>query len=224
MASRANVYVDGFNLYYGALMRTPVKWLNLERYFNLLRTDDTIQHIHYFTAEITGNRRANQQTYLRALRTLSRVTITLGEFKRQKFKCKVPGCTNPGKRRYRDYVEKQTDVALAVRMVEDAFDDRCDTFVLVTNDTDVTPAIRMIRNRFPKKRIVVYTPARPDYANDSAREARTAVGDFRALAHSVAKLPTALFAKTQFPDRLERPDGETLEKPTDWYMGDADEE
>jgi len=28
---KTNVYVDGFNLYYRALKRTPYKWLNLDR-------------------------------------------------------------------------------------------------------------------------------------------------------------------------------------------------
>lgn len=28
---KANVYVDGFNLYYRALKRTPYKWLNLDQ-------------------------------------------------------------------------------------------------------------------------------------------------------------------------------------------------
>ncbi len=29
MGLRTNVYVDGFNLYYGALRKTPYRWLDL---------------------------------------------------------------------------------------------------------------------------------------------------------------------------------------------------
>ncbi len=34
------VYVDGFNLYYGVLKNTGYKWLDLERFFTLLRQAD----------------------------------------------------------------------------------------------------------------------------------------------------------------------------------------
>ena len=38
---RTVVYVDGFNLYYGAVKGTPYKWLDLEKYFQLLRPHGT---------------------------------------------------------------------------------------------------------------------------------------------------------------------------------------
>ncbi len=66
MAKRSIVYIDGFNLYYGALRGTPYKWLNLQRYFTLLRTDDDLQQIHYFTALISGPTQANQNKNERA--------------------------------------------------------------------------------------------------------------------------------------------------------------
>ena len=44
MPQRSNIYVDGFNLYYGVLRATPHKWLDLERYFRLLRQADDIQN------------------------------------------------------------------------------------------------------------------------------------------------------------------------------------
>ena len=39
---RANVYVDGFSLYYAALKGTPYKWLNLRRLSRLLLPRDRI--------------------------------------------------------------------------------------------------------------------------------------------------------------------------------------
>ncbi len=35
-----NVYVDGFNLYYGALKRTPYKWLDLGKLAEILLPTD----------------------------------------------------------------------------------------------------------------------------------------------------------------------------------------
>ena len=52
---RSIVYIDGFNLYYGAVKDGPNKWLNLDRYFRMLLPNDDIQRIRYFTAKITGS-------------------------------------------------------------------------------------------------------------------------------------------------------------------------
>ena len=78
---RTAVYIDGFNLYYGALKGTPYKWLDLDRYFRLLRPNDDLQCIRYFTAMVNGPTKPNQETYLRALATTPMVTAILGKFK-----------------------------------------------------------------------------------------------------------------------------------------------
>jgi hypothetical protein len=42
MPPRTIVYIDGFNLYYGAVRGSAVKWLNLQRFFQLLRPHDNM--------------------------------------------------------------------------------------------------------------------------------------------------------------------------------------
>ncbi len=76
--ARTNVYIDGFNFYYGAIRGTPYKWLNLEDYFRRLLQADQIQTIYYFTAIVTGSTQENQKTYLKALESLSSVIVVLG--------------------------------------------------------------------------------------------------------------------------------------------------
>jgi hypothetical protein len=49
-----NVYIDGFNLYYGALRNRPYRWLNLERLCQLLLPKNTIGEIKYFTALVSA--------------------------------------------------------------------------------------------------------------------------------------------------------------------------
>ena len=67
---RTIVYVDGFNFYYGVLKNTRYKWLDLERFFTLLRPHDDIQAIKYFTALVeAGAHRVRQETFLKALET-----------------------------------------------------------------------------------------------------------------------------------------------------------
>lgn len=97
MSKKCIVYIDGLNLYYGILKHTKLKWLNLEKYFTLLRQDDKILEIKYFTAEIKGSHKPNQEAYFLALATLSRVKIILGKFKSKKVKCETQECNFKGK-------------------------------------------------------------------------------------------------------------------------------
>jgi hypothetical protein len=71
----AYVYIDGFNLYYGALKGSPYKWLDLAALCHLMLPNDTIQSIKYFTAIVSArpydlDLPVRQQMYLRALKTI----------------------------------------------------------------------------------------------------------------------------------------------------------
>ncbi len=77
---RTIVYVDGFNLYYGALKGTPYKWLNLHQLCRLLLPQNQLVQIKYFTARVSArphdpDQPTRQQTYLRALQTLPNLQI-----------------------------------------------------------------------------------------------------------------------------------------------------
>ena len=99
---RSIVYVDGFNVYYGALRGGPHKWLDLQRYFKLLRPHDAIQRIRYFTALVDGSAKANQALYLRALETLPLIDTILGKFKTKQIQCRHSGCTLAAPRFFRN--------------------------------------------------------------------------------------------------------------------------
>lgn len=43
------MYVDGFNLYYGALKGSPHKWLNLDELFRRVLPQENVTQIRYFT-------------------------------------------------------------------------------------------------------------------------------------------------------------------------------
>lgn len=49
-----NVYVDAFNLYYGALRGTTCKWLDLDALCRRLLPKDQIHRIRYFTAYVSA--------------------------------------------------------------------------------------------------------------------------------------------------------------------------
>jgi hypothetical protein len=43
--AKVNVYVDGFNLYYGAVKGSPFKWLDLGALCHRMLPNDTVQAI-----------------------------------------------------------------------------------------------------------------------------------------------------------------------------------
>lgn len=80
------VYIDGLNLYYGALKGTSFRWLDLEKFVRLLLPRDEISIIRYFTATINNRHNddgahSRQAVYLRALRVNPSITIHKGHFR-----------------------------------------------------------------------------------------------------------------------------------------------
>lgn len=82
---RTYAYVDGFNLYYGAVKGTPHRWLNLvELTKQILPAGFVIEKVKYFTARVSGAANSDaprrQHAYLSALNTLPEIEIHYGRF------------------------------------------------------------------------------------------------------------------------------------------------
>ena len=143
------VYVDGFNLYYGSLKRTPYKWLDLGRLCAGMLPNDRVIAIKYYTARISarpGNPGApnDQQIYLRALRTIPNLSITYGHFLTHSVSMVLTGVL-PTKRVWVDKTEeKGSDVNLAAHLVRDAFRGAFQVAVLITNDSDLAEPVRIV--------------------------------------------------------------------------------
>jgi len=146
------VYVDGFNLYYGALRKTPHRWLDIDKLCTLLLPKNQIVQIKYFTALVSArpsdpDQPVRQQTYLRALSTLPKVSVHLGHF--LSHVVTMPVAVQPG--HPQTYVkvikteEKGSDVALATELVNDAHLGNFEAAVLITNDSDLLPPIKIVR-------------------------------------------------------------------------------
>jgi uncharacterized LabA/DUF88 family protein len=82
-----NVYIDGFNLYKGALQKRPdLKWLDLRRYCQARLTRNELDKAYFVTSRIKEKFEGDaaprrQHTYLRALEN-SGVEVVLGKFRR----------------------------------------------------------------------------------------------------------------------------------------------
>jgi hypothetical protein len=208
MKPRTIVYIDGFNFYYGAVRGTSYKWLDIEKCFLKLRPDDNILRIWYFTALVEGSKGSRQKTYLRALATNPLVHVMLGKFKIKQVKCGVMGCTYSGSRIFDIPEEKRTDVNIALQILDDANHNRADQFIIVSGDSDLVPALEMVKAQWPKKRLVVYVPSR--------HPIRGAAVELRNAADKHKTFPQALLKISQFPKNLSDGRGGLINKPVEW--------
>jgi len=79
-------YIDGLNFYYGAVKRTPNKWIDFEKVARLLVPGDKIERINYFNAIVKpsfpGDRaHERQNAYLRAVEANPLIVVHRGHFR-----------------------------------------------------------------------------------------------------------------------------------------------
>lgn len=54
--------------------------------------------------------------------------------------------------------EKKTDVNISIRMIGDCVQDKTDSLVLVSGDSDLIPPIEFIARNYPQKKLRVFFP------------------------------------------------------------------
>ena len=160
-------YIDGFNLYYGMKRKYDRRyhWLDVVGLIRRLRPDDDVVTVRYFTTIVRGEPEAsaNQINYVDALRAHSGAVldIQIGWFRRRTLApCRQCGqhwqCACP--RRPRSYEERETDVALAAAMVEDAAKNVADLMLLVSADSDFAPAVAAVKRVKPDLPVILAMP------------------------------------------------------------------
>ena len=208
-AMRTFVYVDGFNLYYGVLRGKPWKWLDLPALFaKVLKPDHDILAVKYFTARVSGTPRdqskpQRQDTYLRALRChRPEVAVYFGHF--LSHSVRLPLAQPVGNQRTAEVIrteEKGSDVNLAVHLLNDGWLDAYDCAVVVSNDSDLAEAMRLVRQEHAK-RIGLVTPG-----------ARRASQQLMVHADFVRQIRPGALRRSQLPDPIP---GTSIRKPARW--------
>jgi uncharacterized LabA/DUF88 family protein len=208
--NRTNVYIDGFNLFYGALKGSPYKWLDLEALCRHLLPKDSINRIRYFTARVSARPGdpqlpIRQETYLRALATLPTVSVHLGVFYVSTARAYLahPPATGPKTAEVIKTEEKGSDVALATYLMLDACRGDCGTAVLITNDSDLREPLRLARDELGLTTGVI----NPHPAGRRSRALQATF--FKQLR------PSALVA-CQLPSQVTDGRGRKITKPGDW--------
>jgi uncharacterized LabA/DUF88 family protein len=206
---RTTVYVDGFNVYYGCARRYGCKWLDLNSLCEKLLPNDTIATIRYFTARVKSRpddpqQPQRQQVYLRALQTLPNIEIHYGSFLVTKRFRRLVVPLSDGQQSVEVWntEEKGSDVNLAAYLLLDAFRNRYDQAVILSNDTDLVEPIRLVRTELGLP-VGVFNP----HPHPSL-ELRQVATFYRPIRQGPAR-------DSQFPPIMHDADG-TIAKPAGW--------
>lgn len=153
---RAAIYYDGFNLYHAvdAYKRPFLKWLNLRALGqNLALKSESLKRVVWCSAFRPSSRAhiKRHEDYMKALLAQG-VVCRMGHFVSALDGCNACGHT------WHLAIEKQGDVNLALSIAADAEDNLFDVCYLVTADGDHAATARFLKERFPKKKLVLVTP------------------------------------------------------------------
>lgn len=200
--NRVIVYIDGFNLYFG-MQDAGIensKWLNIKSLIeSYLTHNQELIEIKYFTSRITNQpgKQKRQTTYLEALET-SGVTIIYGLYKAKDIECNNCG------HNWSVSNEKMTDVNIATHLLLDAFEDKYDTAILISGDSDLVPPVKAIHKHFNKKTVsVFFPPNRHNVTVAGAAKGSQIIGKKKIKDH-------------QFSLNITKKDGYILTKPESW--------
>jgi uncharacterized LabA/DUF88 family protein len=198
---RVIVYIDGFNLYFVMTSKyNKIKWLDVVSLAkDLLKPNQQLVEVRYYTAMIANNppKVKRQVTYIDAVKDSGAVVIK-GQYKvKPKFcrKCKHTWNTHE---------EKMTDVNISVGLLVHAMNDRYDTALLISGDTDLVPPMNAVHTYFPNKRVVVAFP--PNRINKDVRKASK--GSF--------VIGRKKLVDNQFNDEVTLSNGTAIKIPNDW--------
>lgn len=204
---RTAVYIDGFNLYYGCVKGTPYRWLDVDRLLRIVLPKNNIILIKYFTARVkpttTDLDAPNRQSvYLKALQAhIPILEIIEGRFLRVTTTVEVsPGHFIRGEKSE----EKGSDVNIAVHLLNDAWSDRYDIGVLVSNDTDLAEAMKLAQSECGKT-IGLVSPV--------CNEGRRVSEHLKRLANFQKTIRFTALARAQLPSPIP---GTNLHRPRRW--------
>lgn len=210
------VLVDGFNFYhrlkdYQYKHKECVKWLSyprlLKQYFDNYN-DYEFEYIYFSAlAEFRGDETVERhKTYIEALKKES-MNIVLGQFKKKEIpRCKCnercSGCTSiQDKTQLIKHEEKNTDVNIAITLVEKAIKKEYDKCYILSSDSDFNSAIKRAKEVYPEG-IITLVP--PPHADNKNRKTRYYINDVKQLTQTKPLFVSWQKIKlAQLPDNFE---------------------
>ena len=212
---KTNVYIDGLNLYYGAVRGTPYKWLDVGKLCSrVLPPYASLNRIRYFTAVVKSrpddpHAPVRQATHFRALGTIPNLTIHEGQFRSNERLVRLVhpieglGRTTIKRALVQKDEEKGSDVNLASWLLIDGFRRDFQSALVISNDSDLVEPIRFVRQELRRACHVVH-PHRQD------------LQELREAATTYSRLDANILSECQLAQTLTDSAGRTITKPKDW--------
>ncbi|HXH41114.1 MAG TPA: NYN domain-containing protein [Thermoanaerobaculia bacterium] len=169
---------------------------------HLFGADASLVGVHYFSALahhlkwVKPGVTVRHEHYADVLRATG-VSVQFGNFKQKQVKCRW--C----KRKFTRHEEKETDVAVAMKVLEIFHQDCADRVVLVTGDTDIAPAVRTAKALYPTRDVRFLFPW-----NRKMKE-------LAKIAGQSFTIDRQKYVQHQLPDPL-IVNGRSLAKPSSW--------
>jgi uncharacterized LabA/DUF88 family protein len=163
------IYIDGSNFYFSIKNTFNCK-INIEKFFRKLTNNLEIIEINYYIAPIeqfsNPKMYAEQQSFFEKLKKIEKLNIILGRLEKRKRDGEVY------------YVEKASDVNLALDLALDAEKEIYDEAYLISNDGDFSGAVSAAKS-FGKK--VIYV----------------AIGNKKSISHHLREIASKTFYITK---------------------------
>ena len=136
------IYIDGSNFYFSVKRKFKCK-IDIEKFCKKLVGENNLVEIKYYIAPVeqfsNPEMYANQQSFFDKLREIKNLNIIFGRLEKRKRDGKTY------------FVEKATDVNLALDLVLDAQANLYDEAFLISNDGDFSGAVNAVIKRFEKQ-------------------------------------------------------------------------
>lgn len=154
--SPVNVYIDGFNLYHAIekLEKPDIKWLNYRKLSEtFIRGTEYLKDVYLFTSMTPWNKEKKDRhaLFLQAQRAVD-VDVVEARFKKSRRHCRSSD------KWCKFWEEKESDVAIAVQMLADAFAGKTRRMILITADTDQIPTIKYLQAAFGEIELMLAVP------------------------------------------------------------------
>lgn len=233
MENKAIVYIDGLNFYYGLVKGTRYKWLDFERFLKgilerakkifkgEIPPDLKVIKIKYFTTLVKGfsndpQAPQRQMIFLKALEhTQNNFQIYYGSFSvNKKTRYLASPITDSSGNEIKkveviEPEEKGSDVNLAVHLVNDAWLNEFDWAIIVSNDSDLSEALQIVREQNRKKILLIPPISKKSTKNTLKKPASKLFSNCDAI----LKIRDSDLKNSQLPDVIP---GTNIRKPDFW--------
>jgi uncharacterized LabA/DUF88 family protein len=143
---KVSIYIDGSNFYFSVKKKFGCK-VDIQKFCKKLSGENELIEIKYYIAPVEQLSNplmyAEQQSFFDKLREIKNLKIIFGRLEKRKRDGKIY------------FVEKATDVNLALDLILDAQANIYDKAYLISNDGDFSGAVSAIIERFGRKIVYV---------------------------------------------------------------------